>query len=77
MHFVKRLANYITYVPNTYDVFKSNLCLPRCFFAAFIFFVFPLLLLILSGIVMLLLEVTSTLQDHCLPQTTVIEPNFI
>jgi len=23
------------------------------------------------------LEVTSTLQDHCFPQTTVTEPNFI
>ena len=60
-----------------YGIFKSNLCLPRCFFAAFIFFGFLLLPSKFSGIVMPPLEVASTLQDHCLPQTTVTEPNFI
>ena len=58
-------------------IFKSNLCLPRCFFAAFIFFGFLLLPSKLSGIVMPPLEDTSTLQDYCLPQTTVTKPNFI
>ena len=47
------------------------------FFAAFIFFGFLLLPSKLSGIVKPPLEVASTLQDHCLPQTTVTEPNFI
>ena len=47
------------------------------FFFAFIFFGFLLLPSKLSGIVKPLLEVASTLQDHCLPQTTVTEPNFI
>ena len=47
------------------------------FFAAFIFFCFLLLPSKLSGIVKPPLEVASTLQDHCLPQTTVTEPNFI
>ena len=47
------------------------------FFVAFIFFDFLLLLSKLSGIVGPPLEVASTLQDHCLPQTTVTEPNFI
>ena len=61
----------------SYGIFKSNLCLPRYFFAAFIFFGFLLLLSKLSNIVMPTLEVASTLQDHCLPQTTVTEPNFI
>ena len=61
-----------------YGIFKSNLCLSRCFFfAAFIFFGFLLLPTKLSGIVKPPLEVASTLQDHCLPQTTVTEPNFI
>ena len=60
-----------------YGIFKSNLCLPRCFFAAFIFFGFLLLPSKLSGIVKPPLEVASTLQEHCLPQTTVTEPNFI
>ena len=61
-----------------YDIFKSNLCLPRCFFfVAFICFGFLLLLSKLSGIVKPPLEVASTLQDHCLPQTTITEPNFI
>ena len=65
------------YVFCLYGVFKRNLCLSRCFFVAFIFFGFSLLPSKLSGIVMPSLEVASTLQDHCLPQTTVIEPNFI
>ena len=56
---------------------KSNLCLPRCFFAAFIFFGFLLLPSKLSGILKPPLEVISTLHDHCLPQTTITEPNFI
>ena len=60
-----------------YGVFKSNLRLPWCFFTAFIFFGFSLLPSKLSSIVMPLLEVASTLQDHCLPQTTITEPNFI
>ena len=60
-----------------YGIFKSNLCLPRCFFAAFIFFDFLLLPSKLSDIVKPPLEVASILQDYCLPQTTVIEPNFI
>ena len=60
-----------------YGVFKSNLCLPRYFFVAFIFFGFTLLPSKLFGNVMLLLEVASILQDHCLPQTTVTELNFI
>ena len=60
-----------------YGIFKSNLCLPRCFFAVFIFFGFLLLPSKLSGIVKPPLEIASTLQDHCLPQTTVTEPNFI
>ena len=61
-----------------YGIFKSNLCLPRCFFfAAFIFFGFLLLPSKLFGIVKPPLEDASTLQDHCLPQTTVTEPNFI
>ena len=47
------------------------------FFAAFIFFGFLLLRSKISGIVKPPLEVASTLQDHCLPQTTVTEPNFI
>ena len=47
------------------------------FFAAFIFFGFLLLPSKLSGIVKPPLEVASTLQDYCLPQTTVTEPNFI
>ena len=47
------------------------------FFAAFIFFGFLLLPSKLFGIVKPPLEVVSTLQDHCLPQTTVTEPNFI
>ena len=47
------------------------------FFVAFIFFGFLLLPSKLSGIVMSPLKVASTLQVHCLPQTTVIEPNFI
>ena len=47
------------------------------FFAVFIFFGFLLLPSKLSGTVKPPLEVTSTLQDHCLPQTTVTEPNFI
>ena len=47
------------------------------FFAAFIFFGFLLLPSKLSGIVKSPLEVASTLQDHCLPQTIVTEPNFI
>ena len=47
------------------------------FFAAFIFFGFLLLPSKLSGIVKLPLEVASTLQDHCLPQITITEPNFI
>ena len=47
------------------------------FFAAFIFFGFLLLPSKLSSIVKPPLEVASTLQDHCLPQTTVTEPNFI
>ena len=44
---------------------------------AFIFFGFLLLPSKLSSIVKPPLEVASTLQDHCLPQTTVTEPNFI
>ena len=56
---------------------KNNLCLPWCFFVAFIFFGFLLLPSKFSVIVMLPLEVASILQDHCLPQTTVTEPNFI
>ena len=49
-----------------YGIFKSNLYLPWCFFAAFIFFGFLLLPSKLSGIVKPPLEVASTLQDHCL-----------
>ena len=60
-----------------YGIFKSNLRLPWCFFAAFIFFGFLLLSSKLFGIVKPLLEVASTLQDYCLPQTTIIKPNFI
>ena len=60
-----------------YGIFKSNHCLPWCFFAMFIFFNFLLLPSKLSGIVKPSLEVESTLQDHCLPQTTVTKPNFI
>ena len=60
-----------------YDLFKSNLCLLWYFFAAFIFFGFSLLLSKLSVTVMLSLEVASTLQDYCLPQINVTEPNFI
>ena len=60
-----------------YGMFEINLCLPLCFFAVFIFFNFSLLPSNLFDIVMPLLEVASTLQDHCLPQTTVTEPNFI
>ena len=59
------------------DIFKSNLCLPRCFFAAFIFFGFLLLPSKLFGIVMPPLKVASTLQNYCLHQTTVTESNFI
>ena len=47
------------------------------FFTAFIFFGFLLLLSKLSSTVKPSLEVASTLQDHCLPQTTVTESNFI
>ena len=47
------------------------------FFAALICFGFLLLPLKLSGIVMPPLQVASTLQDYCLPQITVTEPNFI
>ena len=47
------------------------------FFTVFIFFDFLLLPSKLSGIVKSPLEVASTLQNHCLPQTTVTEPNFI
>ena len=60
-----------------YSVNKSNLCLPRYFFVAFIFFGFTLLPSKLFGNVIPLLEVASILQDHCLPQTTVTELNFI
>ena len=60
-----------------YNVFKSNFCLPQCFFVAFIFFDFLLLPSKLSGIIMPSWEFVSTLQDHCLPQTTLTEPNFI
>ena len=56
---------------------KSNLCLPRCFFAMFIFFGFSLLPSKLSCVVMPPLEVALTLQDHCLSQTIVTKPNFI
>ena len=60
-----------------YGIFKSNFCLLRCFFAAFIFFGFLLLPSKLFGIVKPPLEVASTLQDYYLSQTTVTEPNFI
>ena len=60
-----------------YGTFKSNLCLPRCFFTVFIFFGFLLLTSKLSGIIKPPLEVASTLQDHCLPQTTATKSNFI
>ena len=50
-----------------YSIFKSSFCLPRCFFAMFIFFGFLLLPSKLSGIVMPTLKVASTLQDHYLP----------
>ena len=59
------------------SIFNSNLCLPWCFFAAFIFFDFLLLPLKLSGTVKPPLEFVSTLQDHCLRQATVTELNFI
>jgi len=60
-----------------YGVFKNNLCLSWCFFIASIYYGFPLLLSKLSDIVMSSLEVISTLQNHCLPQTTIIELNSI
>ena len=59
-------------------IFKSNLCLSRCFFfVAFIFFGFLLLSSKLSSIVKPPLEVASILQDHFLPQTTITWPNSI